>query len=60
MKRAIPLGSNSAIAFISSSVSSLDDLVEDEADWLVPLELDVDTGFWMRGDSMRHSITLYP
>ena len=31
-ERIIPLSSNSAIAFISSSVSSLDDLVEDEAD----------------------------
>ena len=54
----IPLGSNSAIAFISSSVSSLDDLVDDEADRSMPSELDVDTGFWMQGDPMRHSITL--
>ena len=32
VKKIIPLGSNSAIAFISSSVSSLGCLVEDEAD----------------------------
>ena len=40
-----PLGFNSAIVFITPSVSSLDDLAEDEADWLMPSELDVDTGF---------------
>ena len=56
----VPLGSNSAIAFMSSSVSSLCCSVEDEADWSMPSEPDVDTGFWMQGDSMRHSITLIP
>ena len=58
VNRMIPLGSNSVIAFISLSVSSLDDLVEDEADRSMPSGLDVDTGFWMQGDPMRHSITL--
>ena len=25
----------------------------------MPFELDIDTGFWMQSDLMRHSITLY-
>ena len=56
----IPLGSNSAIAFMSSNVSSLCYLVEDEADWSMLSKLHVDTGFWMQGHPMRHSITLIP
>ena len=58
VKGIIPLGSNSAIVYISPSVSSLCCSVEDEADWSMSSELDGDTGFWMRGDPMRHSITL--
>ena len=56
----IPLGFNSAIAVISPSVSSLDDLNEDEADWSMPSELDVDTGFWMQSDQWDIVLRFYP
>ena len=47
----IPLGPNSAIAFISSSISSLCCLVEDEFDWLVSSEPDS----WYRSPDARWS-----
>ena len=47
----IPLGSNFAIAFISSSISSLCYLVEDESDWLVSSEPDS----WYRSPDARWS-----
>ena len=55
----IPLGSNSAIAFISSCISSLCYLVEGRSYWLVSSELIVDTEVWMQNDLMRHSVTLW-